>query len=32
MKFKSNRYWFVFNANFTKCYQFRGNKLMWTIK
>ena len=31
MKIRQNRYWYVFNSTYTKCYQFKGNKLMWVI-
>lgn len=28
---KNGTWWGVYNANFTKWYQFRGNKLVWVI-
>ena len=31
MKLNKKYWWFTYNSTFTKCYQFKGNKLMWIV-
>ena len=31
MKLKNNKYWFAFNSDFTRCYQFCNERLMWIV-
>ena len=31
MKLKNHKWWFVFNSDFTKCYQFCNGRLMWVV-
>ena len=31
MKIHNYDWWFIYNDDYTKCYQFYKNKLMWVI-